>query len=119
LSLAEGMWVEGTNKIRREGFETCIWDVVNAFNKEQLSVGQPPATCDEIIKGLAWAVHYVLTYLAEPDFGYADPDEDPDEEDLARIEKVDHADEDMFTGRFIEAMQGGLDALLRSNDNAS
>jgi hypothetical protein len=77
ISLAEG----------HGRLENSIWGSVNDFNKEQLSLGAPPATCDEIIKALAYAVHYVLVYLAEPDFGYAEPDE-KDPPDVVRLEKI-------------------------------
>jgi hypothetical protein len=86
------------------GIEGAIWESVNAFNRAQLSLGGPPATCDEIIEALAHAVHYVLVFLAEPDFGYAEPDE-KDPPDVTRLEKVDHGDDIVLADRFAEELK--------------
>jgi hypothetical protein len=89
-----------------EGYiENSIDTTINNFSKERVSLGEPPATRDEIVKALAHTVHYMLVYLVEPDNTYCPPNEN-DPPDTVRLEKVE-AKRDLKE-RFIEALRNGV-----------
>jgi len=53
--------------LAEEHIEEPIWRGVNAFNKQQISRGAPPATSEEIIRAVMSAVRYVMIYLDNPE----------------------------------------------------
>jgi hypothetical protein len=102
--------------------EKLIWEGVNAFNRQEVSRGAPPATCDEVIKALANAVRYTLLYLSCPDDGYSEADENDSTESAnvvhlaMRVEKVDHGDEHDLGERFVEELREAPSARRRDID---
>jgi hypothetical protein len=102
-----GMW-RGATYV---GLEQSIWNAVSAFNETEIARGAPPATVDEVIRALATAVDYALTFL-----GCAGDDEHND--DGVSLRCPDSEDKEVLDARFVKHLMRASSREW-SNDDAS